>query len=380
MLPCYHRVCLGRLLSSQQRQPVKFAMLKKSIIAITGTLLILFLMFPHGCKKGQETEEEITPVEIDLFAPVLNEPGPPIVPKSGDFTVAVIPDTQYYTASKNGGTPKIFESQINWIKNNQEKENIVYVIHLGDMAENGDNPAYAHEQWFHAKSMMYKLENPVSIPYGIAVGNHDQYPSQYPVTGTTNYYNKYFGVKHFGGRSYYGGHYDLNNDSHYDLFSAGDNDFIVIYIEYDAFNEDQGSMNNWAYNLLTQYSTRKAIIVSHYLIGNNGSSGTNNGDAGTFRSQGQAIYDRLKYCPNVFMMLCGHVGDNGEGYRNDTFQGNTIHTFLSDYQSRENGGNGLMRLYRFSIEKKLLEVKTLSSVTNECETDGDSQFAVTLFN
>lgn len=342
-------------------------------------LIFLTINF-SGCKKEQGADEEINPVKLDLFVPELNEPGPPIVPKSGDFTVAVIPDTQYYISSKNGGTPKMFESQIDWIKNNQEKENIVYVVHLGDIVEHGDDSSYAFGEWHSAKSIMYKLENPVSIPYGIAVGNHDQYPSQHPVTGTTNYYNKYFGIEHFQGRSYYGGHYESNNDSHFDLFSAGGLDFIVVYIEYDAFNEDQVGMNTWAYNLLLQYSTRKAIIVSHYLIGNNSIANSNNGNPGTYRSQGQAIYDRLKFCPNVFMMLCGHVGDNGEGYRTDTFQGNTIHTFLSDYQSRENGGNGLMRLYKISVMKNEIEIKTYSTLTNEFEEDGDSRFKVSLFN
>ncbi len=360
---------------------MKYKKMKSSSLLIAGNiLLILLTIFPSGCKKEQGKEEEIIPDKPDIYTPELNEPGPPIVTKSGDFTVVVLPDTQYYTASRNNGTPKIFESQIDWIRNNQEKENIVYVIHLGDVVDHGDTPSYAFAEWFPAKSVMYKLENPTSIPYGIAVGNHDQYPSQYPITGATSYYNKYFGVKHFEGRSYYGGHYDLNNDSHYDLFSAGGKDFIVIYIEYDAFNEDQYNTNSWAYNLLVQYPNRKAIIVSHSLIGNNSTAGSNEGTPGTFRSQGQAIYNRVKYCPNTFMMLCGHVGENGEGYRKDTFEGNTIHTFLSDYQSRENGGNGLMRLYRFSVERNLLEIKTISSFTNEYEVDGDSQFAIKLFN
>jgi hypothetical protein len=337
-------------------------------------MIILLGVFSFGC-KNESAQNEGIPV-IDPYAPELNVPGTPIVPAQGDFTVAVIPDTQYYIAGLNQGKPQTFESQVDWIKSNQVKENIVYVVHLGDIVEHGDNVTYAHQEWYLARSLMYKLENPVSIPYGIAVGNHDQFPSQYPVTGTTLQYNKYFGVKHFEGRPYYGGHYGNNNDSHYDLFSAGGLDFIVIYIEYDAFNEDQYNVNNWAYNLLTQYSEKKAIIVSHYLIGNNSIAGTNSGTPGTFRSQGQSIYERLKYCPNVLMMLCGHVGDNGEGYRKDTFQGNTIHTFLSDYQRRENGGNGLMRLYHFSPGRNLLEVKTLSSLNNEYETDGDSQFTV----
>ena len=350
------------------------------MLIIGNIYLTLFALLPSGCSKGQEKGEVTDPIVLDPFTPVLNVPGPAIVPRTGDFTIAVLPDTQYFVAGKNGGTPDLFRSQINWIIKNQEKENIVYVIHVGDITEHGDNQTYANDEWSLSRSVMYGLENPVSIPYGIAVGNHDQFPSEYPVTGTTLNYNKYFGVKHFEGRPYYGGHYGSNNDSHYDLFTAGGLDFIVVYLEYDAYNEDQNNMNNWAYNLLVDYPTRKAIIVSHNLIGNNGIAGTNNGTAGTFRSQGLGIYNRLKTLPNVFMMLCGHVGDNGEGYREDTFNGNTIRTFLSDYQSREKGGNGLMRLYRFSVEKKLLEVKTFSSFTNEFETDGDSQFTTKLFD
>ncbi|MGV3509195.1 MAG: hypothetical protein ACO1N7_07905 [Sphingobacteriaceae bacterium] len=66
-------------------------------------------------------------------------------------------------------------------------------------------------------------------------------------------------------------------------------------------------MNNWAYDLLGVYSSRKAIIVSHYLIGNNGTAGTNQRTQGAWRSQGQTMYSRLKTRPNLFMMLCGHV-------------------------------------------------------------------------
>jgi hypothetical protein len=342
-------------------------------------LFLCFTILNTGCEAQHDSNDGKTSLPVD-FTPVLNTPGTPVKPRNGAFTVAVLPDTQYYLSGLKGGTPEMFKSQVQWIKENQEKENIVYVAHVGDLTEHGDNPAYAFSEWDYAQDIMYELENPVSIPYGIAVGNHDQFPSQYPVSGTTNYYNKYFGVKHFEGRPYYGGHYGGNNDSHYDLFSAGEMDFIVMYIEYDAFNEDQYNMNKWAVDILNKYSDRKAIVISHFLIYNNSIAGTNEGAPGSFGQQGKVIYDNVKNCPNVFMMLCGHIGDNGEGYREDTFNGHTIRTFLNNYQSRTNGGNGLMRLYRFSVEQNQLEIKTFSPFTNTFETDADSQFTTELFN
>ncbi|WP_179412166.1 metallophosphoesterase [Mucilaginibacter sp. E4BP6] len=310
---------------------------------------------------------------------VLNTPGQSAVTTPGDFSIAVIPDSQYYLAQAQlGGIFDMFKAQIDWIKQNQVKNNIAYVAHLGDITEHGDNPVTARSEWYLAQKAIYRLENPVSIPYGLAVGNHDEFPNQYPVTGTTRFYNKYFGVPHFEGRPYYGGHYGNNNNNHYDLFSAGGVDFIVLFLEYDGHNEEQKDVYNWANEILRKYATRKAIVVSHSILFYNPVKGSNTPQA-PFNAEGKAIYASLKENPNVFMMICGHVGDNGEGYREDTWNGHTIHTFLSDYQSRPNGGHGMMRLYTFSVKSNRISVKTFSPYTNEEETDADSQFSVPLF-
>jgi hypothetical protein len=311
---------------------------------------------------------------------VLNTPGKPAVVKPGDFSIAVIPDTQYYLAQAQlGGNFDMFKAQIEWIKKNQVKENIAYVAHMGDITEHGDNPVTAKSEWYLAKTAIYGLENPVSIPYGLTVGNHDQFPSQYPVKGTTNGYNQYFGVKHFEGRPYYGGHYGDNNDSHYDKFTAAGIDFLVLFLEFDSHNEDQANLYGWANKILKENASRKAIVVSHSILHFNPAKGTNTPQA-PFNAQGTAIYESLKGNPNLFMMLCGHVGDNGEGYRTDVYDGHTIKTFLNDYQSRPNGGNGLMRLYKFSVKNNELSVRTFSPYANVTETDGDSQFTVPLFD
>jgi hypothetical protein len=112
------------------------------------------------------------------------------------------------------------------------------VATLGDCVENGDNGGNNIE-WMRADASYSIIENPGTtglpdgIPFGITVGNHDQSPNGDP-TGTTTFYNQYFGAARFTGRSYYGGHYGTNNDNWFDLISTGGMDFIVISLEYDT--------------------------------------------------------------------------------------------------------------------------------------------------
>ena len=295
-----------------------------------------------------------------------------------EFSIAVIPDTQYYTSEKNGGKKEMFSAQTKWIVKNAAKENIKYVIHLGDISDDGEK---FPQQWVNASESMYLLEKPQpgypqGIPYGMAVGNHDQTKSQYPLSGKTDQYNKYFGISHFKDKKWYGGHYQDNNDSHFDLFEGGGVKFISIFLEYDSYGEDIEGMNKWAAGILEKYSDRKAILVSHSIIHFNKTKGTNEKGFPKFSKQAQRVFDRLKSYPNVMMTLSGHVGDNGEGYRQDGYAGNIIKSFLSDYQSRPDGGHGLMRLMKFSKSKDLISVRTFSPYTGEEEKDADSEFTL----
>lgn len=284
-----------------------------------------------------------------------------------NFTIVVIPDTQHYLSNIAGGRLAMFTAEINWIKSNKTSKNIVYVLGVGDINQYGDREP---SEWVDAKNGYYSLEAS-NIPYGLAVGNHDQWPQDYPLTGATNEYNRWFGVSHFSSKPYYGGHYGGNNDSHYDLFTASGQDFIVIYIEYDKNNEDRTNMNTWAYDLLGTYSSRKAIIVTHFLM--------NRGNQGSFSSQGQGIYDRVKSRPNVFMMIGGHISgsgpSDGEGYREDVYNGNTIRSYLVDYQGYDIiGKGGYLRYLEFSIDANDVRHQTYSPHLAQEERDEDSYF------
>jgi uncharacterized repeat protein (TIGR02543 family) len=294
--------------------------------------------------------------------PVSATPGP-------DFTIIALPDTQFYSSSLNGGSPAIFNAQTQWIVDNKAARNIVFVTQLGDCVQNGDNGGNPVE-WNVANTAMSKLEDPLTtmlqhgIPFGIAVGNHDQSPGGNP-NGTTTFFNQFFGESRFLGRPYYGGHFGTNNDNHYQLFSASGLDFIVIHFEYDQ--SANATVLAWANNLLQTHSNRRAIVVSHHII--------NSGFNASFSSQGQAIYNALRGNPNLFLMLSGHVSPP-EGQRQDVFNGNTVNSLLSDYQGRTNGGNGWLRIMEFSPANNEIRVKTYSPTLDQFETDADSQFTL----
>ncbi len=280
-----------------------------------------------------------------------------------DFTIAVLPDTQNYAASLHGGTPEIFKAQTQWIADNRDNLNIVYVPHLGDCVNYADR----EEEWKHADAAFRILEGPRPIPYGIAVGNHDKYiyrPLPVFIDGvrieTTQLYNRYFGTARFKERPWYGENYGVDNDNFYHLFSAGGLDFIAVFFEYAAGSDALG----WADELLEKHRDRRAIIVSHSLLELDK----------TFGYQGQATYDVLKDNPNFFMMLCGHV--LGEAQREDTYNGSTVYSLLSDYQGREKGGDGWLRIMRFSPAQNRIHVSTYSPTLKKHERDADSQFTL----
>jgi hypothetical protein len=286
------------------------------------------------------------------------------------FSVVLLPDTQFYSAEINGAVKEIFTSQTQWIIDNREALNIAFVLHLGDIVQNGDtysNGTSAEQEWINASNALYLLEDPLTtgltegIPYGVAVGNHDQEPIWDP-DGTTTYYNKYFGVDHWEDKSYYGDHYGSNNDNYYQLYSVGSYDFLSISLEY------RGSANadvlDWAEGLVQAYPDRRVIVTTHHLV--------NTGNPASWSSYGEAIYERLKGYPNLDLMLGGHI--HGEGQRMDTFEGNITHSLLQDYQGYSEGGQGYLRILTFEPAHNKIYVRTYSPWVDAFETDQNSQF------
>ena len=270
------------------------------------------------------------PLEVTFYGRPIQASAEP------DFTIIAVPDTQNYASLY----PEILSLQTEWILNNRDSSNILYVAGLGD---NVAEPLSVTE-WLNVDAAWNLLDR-TDMPYGLATGNHDGGLSH------TENFNKYFGVLRFEGRPYYGGHFGSSNDSHFDLFTANQLNFIVIYIEYDNdMTKGNHPVLQWANSLLQRYSGRRAIVISHNMLQRKTSN--------VFTPQGQAIYKALRRNPNLFLLLGGHW--DVAARRADTFEGNTVYTLRSDYQDVDNMQSGYLRIMRFSPANNMIYISTYS--------------------
>ncbi|MDQ3369659.1 MAG: metallophosphoesterase [Myxococcota bacterium] len=282
--------------------------------------------------------------------------------EADDFTIVVMPDTQYYTV-EGRNLERYFHDQTTWIRAQRADYNIIGVIHNGDLINN-EPQIY---QWQVADAAMARLETPEpsledGMPYGIAVGNHDNKLTGLNTALDTVKFNTYFGVSRFAGRSYYGGHHGTKNDNSWVTFSAGGLDFVVVNLMYDL--DQDPAVLAWARSIFAMHPDAFGILNTHYLLTG----------AGNFSAQSRLIYAALRDVPNVHLMTGGHVAT--ENRRIDTFAGHTIHSMLADYQGRADGGQGYLRLWEFSPANGTVSVRTYSPTLDKWETDADSEFTI----
>ena len=262
-----------------------------------------------------------------------------------EFTIIAVPDTQFYSESY----PAIFTSQMQWIIDNKDARNIVFVTHEGDIVN--QNTVI---QWERANTSLSMLDG--VVPYGMGPGNHDQ---------PTTMYNQYFPYTRYQSEPWYRGHYQNLNDNNYQVFSGGGMDFVIVHLE---FCPPAGAVS-WADSIFKLYPDHIGIMTTHAYL-NESALRTTHGCAST-----QYLWDGLAVPnPNLHFMLSGHVHD--ESRRSDTANGHPVFQMLADYQGRTNGGDGWLRILRFVPAESKVYVQTYSPWLNRFETDANSEFTL----
>ncbi len=288
-----------------------------------------------------------------------------------DFTIVVIPDTQHYV--DNAGRTATFNQQTQWIVNNEDALNIVFVTQVGDITESFDTQEIEFER---ADSAMDILDN-AGIPNNIAPGNHD---FSTPGAVTSNLFDEWFPPSRYNtGNDWYGGwlgeengQVQRENKNNYELFSAGGIDFLIVHLEIDmpTFSVQ------WADEIIDRYPDRQVIISTHAFVNTSNARGTSRITTRADGLTAAQVWTQL-IAPNcnVFMVVNGHYP--GEGRLTSTNScGQPVHQVLTDYQSRVNGGDGWLRYYTFRPATNDIVAKTYSPKLGTFEIDATSDFTL----
>ncbi|MBO4349472.1 MAG: metallophosphoesterase [Proteobacteria bacterium] len=324
------------------------------------------------------------------------------------FSIILLPDTQYYSVNQDNepGEKNIYTRQMKWIKENEKKENIRAMIHLGDVTEtncvsNWELADYAHKNY---------IDN-TSIPYAISTGNHDynwghcgESAREYDRDITR--FGKYFGPDRFKGKSWYhASPYDANS---YITFSVGNIKFLVIALEYIVRQD----VLCWANELIQKYPDHHVIIETHGYLGEDPGKYTSasafgqNGYVADWSKEqadhgagGFDIYHGLvARHNNIFMAVCGHVGED-EWRQKKAYNGNTVTEMIVDYQYEHpckestpsqckdssckegrNAGNGWMRQLIFDPKTNKIKAKTFTVLNNSEFAGGTPAFYCEEYN
>lgn len=294
---------------------------------------------------------------------------------SDTWSVAVIPDTQFYAEREEWIS--YAHDQTQWIVDNLESENIRFVTHEGDLVENGDEI----DEWERIDDVMSTLDG--EVPYSAVPGNHD-WARQGDRTSSIENFQSFFGPDRYEGESWFGGAGPRGNPlNFYQFFSGGGYNFLHLGLELEAPGDvdDPETSLGWAQRVLESHRFYPTILTTHYYLDEDGRS-TRLFEKNDIGNTAQQLWRKLiKQHPQVFMVLCGHVHRiDGEYHQVSTNDADLpVYEILADYQAYQNGGNGWMRLINFvpgggNDGDDRIEFVTYSPSLDEYWTDNDSEF------
>jgi hypothetical protein len=303
---------------------------------------------------------------------------------SGDdyFSIIILPDTQHYTSS----FPEMIYKQMDWIVENKNPLNILYVIQLGDLTNN--NKEYA---WEVADKSFKILEN-AGIPYSIVYGDNDMKnpdKNYYDGIRHTKQLNRFFPVSRFDkpGTWWKGGFFEPGKiDNYYSLFEYKEYKFLIMNLEIAP----RSVVLKWADSIISQNTSRKAIVVTHDYLDR---YGNRLNDLNTFKLDGKDINGKLKgnnadevfkklvkKNSNVIMVLCGHKEGTFEKEvkikeSKDSQKKRKVFEILSDFQDErlkgtdERSGKGLLRVLKYYPERNEIAITTVSALTGKTKDE-----------
>ncbi|MFE8990432.1 LamG-like jellyroll fold domain-containing protein [Streptomyces collinus] len=258
-------------------------------------------------------------------------------PGSRRFTLAVMPDTQYLFDGPSIDKAPV-EASLRYLLEHGREENLVFLSHLGDLTQNGMKEEFA------AIGEAFRLLDRRGVGYSVLAGNHDVKSSTTDQRGATPYLDAFGPERLAGQRTFGGASPDGYNTFH--RFTAGGREWLVLALDWRL--SPQGYA--WAEDVLAQHPKTPVILTTHELVV----------EDDTLSDYGQQLWDRLiEDHDQIFLALGGHYWPAGRATRTNA-AGHDVHLHLTNYQNRYFGGAAMIRLYRFDLDRGVIDVETLS--------------------
>jgi len=230
-----------------------------------------------------------------------------LVPATAEpFRIIVIPDTQW--ASQKW--PELPRKMTEWIVTNRDKENIRYVLQVGDLVQDGGSET----EWQNIDAAFRVLDG--KLPYIVAVGNHD-YDRIKPPRSTVMF-NRFFPVERFQKMPGFGGNFPATlNDNSFHTFEAGGKKWLILCLNFAPSEQDIV----WGNEVAGKHPDHQIILLTHSYLTH------------TERDvAGKILWEQLvRRHPNMSLVFCGHLSTVHARAEGD--QGNTVCEMLFDWQN-----------------------------------------------
>lgn len=298
------------------------------------------------------------------------------------FTVAVLPDTQYYCERH----PEILHAQTRWLAEHAAERRIAFALHLGDVT-NRNTP----EQWAVAREAFARLE--AAMPYAMALGNHDIGPGGGAQDRST-LYAEFFPPEAVRRRPGFLAAMPAEPDRLENSawrFPGGGRDWLVLVLEFGP----RPQVVQWAADVLAAHPGLPAIVVTHaYLYHDDtrydwrakGGRQDGNPHAYGVATQPEGVHDGeqlwralVSRHDSIVLVINGHVVGDGLGrLESATGSGHRVQQMLVNFQMLDNGGDGWLRLLEFAADGRTVRARDYSPTLDRWNDGPDHDVTLTI--
>ena len=270
------------------------------------------------------------------------------------FKIIVIPDTQW----RSQKWPELSAKMAEWIVKNEKKENIKYVLQVGDLVQVGSS----EQEWENISSAFKMLDG--KVPYIVAVGNHD-YDRINPPKSTV-LFNRFFPVERFRKMKGFGGSYpEGTNTNSFHTFKARGKKWLILSLN---FSPDEREIF-WGNEVIKTHPDYQIILLTHSYL-----THTKRDEAG------EIIWNKLlRNYANVSMVFCGHLSTVHSKSEGD--QGNIVCEMLFDWQNdRERDPNSYFAIITIDPKKGTTSARSYSPFLDKDLEGNSNKFEFTDIN